>query len=103
MWTRKGEKLSTGKPDLLTGSRECHSLNISPTKGVNNPCSLRKDYVKNGKYTTLDVMGLGIQVFILPTTLPRNLPVFCNPGGGGGEWRWREERVFPILSSQEIS
>lgn len=79
---QKGRKTAHWKPDLLRGSRECHCLSILSTKWVNNPYSPGKDYVKNGKYTTLDTVGSGIQVFRFPSTLPRSLPLFFNPSGG---------------------
>ena len=68
-----------GKPDLLTGSRECHSVNILPTNRVNNPYSQGKDYVKNGKCRSglMDRMGLGILGLHIATTFPISLnPIF---------------------------
>lgn len=89
---RKEEGLPTGRPDLLTGSRECHSLNISPINWVNNPYSHGKDFVKSRKCKSglMDTMGPGIQVFIVPATFKSGLKT---------RWEWREERVFLILSS----
>lgn len=68
-----------GKPDLLTGSRECHSVNILPTNRVNNPYSQGKDYVKNGKCRSglMDRMGLGILGLHITITFPiSSNPIF---------------------------